>query len=144
MAKNAPSACNRQSWRTYVFTNKKLIEEILLTQGGNRGFGHLANKLIVISGNVSVFGGSHERNQVFIDGGIYAMNVLYALHFNEIAACILNCSFDIEYDQKLRKLCGIKDSEVFITMIACGLPVDSFKVALSPRKDLSQTNCIIN
>ena len=133
LARNTPSACNRQSWRTHIFSKKEIINEILSVQGGNRGFGHLANKIIVITGELGVFGHAFERNQVFVDGGMYAMNLLYALHHNKIAACILNCSTTHNKDKKLRKLCQIADSEVFIAIIACGIPPDTFRVASSPR-----------
>ena len=142
LSSNAPSACNRQSWRTYLITKSSEIEEILSAQGGNRGFGHLANKLIIITSELSAFGSLSERNQAFIDGGIYAMNILYSLHYHEIAACILNCSFSDDKDRKMRKLCDINDSEVFIAMIACGIPPDEFKIACSKRYDINKTNTI--
>lgn len=143
LSRKTPSACNRQCWRTYVYTDKNQIGEILNEQGGNRGFGHLANKLIVICSDLSLFTRDFERSQAYIDGGMYAMNVLYALHCQQIAACILNCSNWPEKDIKLRKLCGIKDREVFIAMVACGIPPKNFKVAISKRYKLESTNTII-
>ena len=142
-AKTTPSACNRQCWRTYLYTNKKQINAILEVQGGNRGFGHLADKLIVIAAETGVFTDVGERNQAFIDGGMYAMNLLYALHHQKIATCILNCSNTIEKDIKLREVCNIKESEVFIALIACGNPPENFKIAASKRYDLSNTNTVI-
>jgi nitroreductase len=144
IAKKTPSACNRQSWRTHVYSDKNKIKEILELQGGNRGFGHLTNKLIVITGELGVFGHSFERNQVFVDGGMYAMNLLYALHFNRIATCPLNCSTTPEKDKKLRILCEIPPSEVFVVMIACGIPPNKFKLASSPRYDINHTNEFVN
>ncbi|MDP4276036.1 MAG: nitroreductase family protein [Bacteroidota bacterium] len=142
LARTAPSACNRQCWRTYVFENKDQINSILIIQGGNRGFGHLVNKLIVITAEVGVFANVGERNESFIDGGIYAMNVLYALHYYKIGACMLNCSNTIEKDLTLRKLCDIRESEVFIAMISCGIPPENFRIALSKRYDLGKTNTL--
>lgn len=136
IAMSAPSACNRQSWRPYVFSDKDQISKILQLQGGNRGFGHLANKLILIAGEIGVFGGFGERNACYVDGGMYAMNVLYGLHANKIAACILNCSFPKEKDMVIRSLTGMKESEVFIAMIACGIPPEEFRVARSDRYNL--------
>ena len=144
IAKEAPSACNRQSWRTYIYTNRNDIDEILKIQGGNRGFGHLANKLIIITGEVGLFSGSAERNQVFIDGGIYAMNLLYSLHYQKIAGCILNCSVTPAKDKTLRKLTKIKDSEVFISMVACGIPPENFSLTISKRYTIENTNTLIN
>jgi|SRR5690606_14535556 len=140
IARSTPSACNRQCWRTYLFTDKVRIKEILNVQGGNRGFGHLADKLIVVAAEVSVFTGPGERNQPFVDGGMYAMNLLYSLHYKKIAACILNCSNTIEKDKKLRELCGIRESEVFIAMVACGKAPDNIKVAVSKRHNLYTTH----
>lgn len=144
LARNTPSACNRQGCRTYLLTSKENINDILVIQGGNRGFGHLANKLILICGEIGVFGEVSERNQVYIDGGMYAMNLLYSLHYFEIGACILNCSLSPEKDIILRKLCRIHESEVLIAMIVCGIPPDSFKIANSKRYNLEITNTIAN
>jgi hypothetical protein len=143
LARNTPSACNRQSWRTYVFTNKEKFSKILEVQGGNRGFGNLANKVIVITGEIGVFLGNNERNQVYVDGGLYAMNLLYTLHYHKIATCILNCSVTVDQDKKLRAICNIKPSEVFIAMIICGNLPELFKIAVSKRYKIDKTNTIV-
>ena len=49
VARNTPSSCNRQGTRIYVFAKQDQINQILSIQGGNRGFGHLSNKLIIIT-----------------------------------------------------------------------------------------------
>jgi len=144
LARNTPSACNRQSWRTYIYTDKELIGRILHIQGGNRGFGHLTNKLILITGEIGVFYGQDERNQVLIDGGMYTMNVLYGLHYTKIGACVLNCSNSVEKDKQLRIACKIRKSEVFIAMISCGIPPESFMAAASKRYSVDKTNTIID
>lgn len=144
IARNTPSACNRQSWRTYVYSNKNKISQLLEAQGGNRGFGHLTNKLIVIAGEMGVFSYLNERNQVFVDGGMYAMNLLYALHSQKVAACILNCSFDFNKELQIKKMGNIRDSEVLIAMIACGNAPGEFKIARSPRYASAKTNKFID
>lgn len=143
LANNYPSACNRQTVRTYVYTDKEIISSILKVQGGNRGFGHLAQKLIVMTADLGVFISAAERNQAYVDGGIYAMNLLYSLHFNQIAACILNCSHAPEKDIEMRKLCGVKTSEVFIAMVSCGNPPEVFQIAKSKRHNLEKVNKVI-
>lgn len=133
LAQNSPSACNRQASRVYLITEKQEIDSILNLQGGNRGFGHLADKLIIITADVSVYCNFGERNQAFVDGGIHALNILYSLHYYSIGACILNCSHDLLKDRQMRKLCNIPESEVFIAMISCGIPPKEFKIASSKR-----------
>ncbi|MFB6320160.1 nitroreductase family protein [Saccharicrinis sp. FJH54] len=136
LSRNTPSSCNRQGSRVYIYSDRALVKQILKLQGGNRGFGHLAKKLIVVTAELGISHGVFERHQVWIDGGMFAMNLLYSLHFMKIAACPLNCNFSIKKDRELRKLCGIKNSEVFIMMISCGIPPDSFQIALSKRYPL--------
>lgn len=133
VALNAPSACNRQASRVYLFSDKKGIHSVLACQNGNRGFDHLVNKLIVITAELGAFGLPFERNQAFIDGGIFAMNMLYALHVKGIACCMLNCSNTPQTDKALHVVCKTKKSEVFIAMIACGFCPDVFSITASPR-----------
>lgn len=133
LAKNAPSSCNRQGWRVHVFTKPEQIKAILEVQGGNRGFGHLANKLIVVTEDLSISHGVYEKHQVYVDGGMFAMNLLYALHQREIGACPLNCNFSIGKDRKLRDMCQIPAPESFIVMISCGYVPDHYQIASSKR-----------
>ena len=134
--KNTPSVCNRQSVFCHVFTDKNQIASILKVQGGNRGFGHLTNKLIVITSDLNTFFGEGERNQAFIDGGMVAMNLLYSLHYHQLGACILNCSNSVAKDKNMRKVTGVKESHVFIAMISCGHVPDNFLIAASKKDTL--------
>lgn len=135
LAQNTPSACNRQSWRVNLVSDKEKIKDLLAVQGGARGFDYLVDKLLVVSSELGVFVSPSERNQAYIDGGIYVMNLLYSLHCNSIAACTLNCCLTIEKDIQLRKLLKVDSSAVLIAMIACGNPTDTFEVARSSRDD---------
>lgn len=133
IAQSAPSACNRQSTRVYIYTDLEQISEILNIQGGNRGFGHLTDKLIVITSTLGVWGFISERYQSYVDGGIFAMNLLHGLHYKKIGACILNCSISPKKDKLLREKCKIDNSENFIAMISCGNLPKTFKRAYSLR-----------
>ena len=44
LAMTSPSACNRQHVRVHCIANRDLSRRILEVQGGNRGFGHMADK----------------------------------------------------------------------------------------------------
>lgn len=90
IAKNAPSACNRQPSRVHVVVDKNLIAQCLSLQNGNRGFGNLVNKLLVITGDLSSVLGAQEFFDLNTNVGIFIMNLSYALHYNKVAHCILN------------------------------------------------------
>jgi nitroreductase len=137
LANNSPSDCNRQPTRVCIVKNKHTIFEILKLQNGNRGFGQLTNVLLVITSDISMFQGD-ERNEPFLNAGLFSMTLLYALHFNRIGTCLLNWSVTSANDNKLRKILRIPDHEEITVLIACGYLPDEFRIAMSPRLQASE------
>ncbi len=138
LAQTAPSACNRQHARVRCLTSRDRIANALAIQGGSRGFGHLADKVLVVTGDLNDCLGVHERNDAYINGGIFLMNLCYALHYYKIAHCILSCSIGDGKVIELRKALNIEESEVLISMLTIGNAPDEFDVAASPRKPLGE------
>lgn len=138
LAQKSPSFCNRQPTRVHIVKSPAKKEAILAIQNGNRGFGHLAETLLVLTSVISVTKDIHERNENHLNGGLFAMTLLNALHFNKIAACSLNWSVDNEKDMKIRKILNVPENEVVLLVISCGYPPESFKVASSPRKKAAE------
>ena len=136
LAMTTPSACNRQYWKAYCVSNRELGQRILNLQKGNRGFGHLADKVIIVTVNLEAIG-PNERNDAFTNGGMYLMNLCYALFYHEVAHCVLNWSRSPDEDAELRKLVEIPNSESVIAVLSCGETPDEFDVAASPRRDVS-------
>ncbi|MBB3153303.1 nitroreductase [Paenibacillus endophyticus] len=143
IAQKTPSVCNRQSSRVYLIKDKDKIKEALSLQNGNRGFGHLINKVLIVTSDLNAFKGLIERNQSFIDGGMYSMSLLYALHYHGLGACALNWAVEKGKDSKLRNALNIKENENIIMMIGVGHLPSSFSVPISKRKDLNEVITII-
>ncbi len=137
IAQSTPSVCNRQTWRTHVFLDKEQIKEILKYQNGNRGFGEDAAAILIVTASLPYFIGVGERNQAFIDGGMYAMTLVYALHSLGLGTCCLNLSVSPSVDTRLHEVAKIPCDEVLIMMIAVGHLPEEFVVASSPRRPLS-------
>lgn len=139
IAKNYPSACNRQPCKVHIIKNLDLKNQILQIQGGNRGFGHLANFVLIVSSDLSGYRGVNERNAVFVDGGIFSMNLLYSLHFKKVGACPLNWSNSNSNDLKLRELINLPNNQTVIMLIACGGIKGKIKIANSKKNKLIDT-----
>lgn len=138
LARTAPSACNRQHSSVIVVRDRELISKILAIQGGARGFGHLASMLLVVVGELQDTLSIGERNDVYLNGGIFLMNLCYSLHFYKIAHCLLNWSKSDEEDKLLRSLLPISDSKVVLAVVSCGIPPNEFRYCNSPRKDVTE------
>ena len=133
IASSAPSACNRQPARVHIIADKQAKEKILALQGGSRGFGTSADKLLMITASLKSIRWGWERHDPYTNGGIFAMNLCYALHYCGIAHCILHWSVSPSVDRQARSLLGIPSHEAIVLMIACALPPDEFDIAASPR-----------
>lgn len=133
IAQTAPSACNRQPARVHIVTDHEMIEKCLSMQNGNRGFGNLANKLLIITGDLQTILGAQEFFDLNTNVGIFIMNLSLALHYHEIAHCILNWYAMPKEDARLHKIVGIPEEENVVAFIVCGKVPSEFKIAISPR-----------
>ena len=81
LASRTPSACNRQAWHTHIFFGED-THEMLRMQGGCNGFCDDIHCCIVVTADMKGFLG-HEPFQCYIDGGLYAQNLINALHYRK-------------------------------------------------------------
>lgn len=133
----APSACNRQSVKVKLITDKKLVSEILSHQSGNRGFGHSFDKLIILTTDMSYW--NYVTNVGgYVDGGIYLMNLLYSLYYYKIGACTLNSYFIKATDIQVRSILNLPETEEFVAIIGIGNVKDNIVLARSGRKETSE------
>ena len=134
LAQNTPSACNRQGWKIRIASSDKAKTIIEKNQNGNKGFGGNIDKYILITTDSQYFQKPRERNQPYIDGGMYAMNLLYCLHFYGIATIPLSASLTSVQEKNIRTELKINNSENFILIIGIGNYTDTFKVPKSTRR----------
>ena len=134
VAQLSPSACNRQPCKVYVTQDQALKESVLSHQNGNTGFGHIAPALMVVTSDASHFFGAIERNQPYIDGGLFSMSLLYALQVQGLVSCCLNWCVTPATDKRVHSILSIPDSERIVMCILVGYPVAETVVPKSHRK----------
>jgi nitroreductase len=132
----SPRTCNRESRRVYTVYDTAQRDHLLSYHSGNRGFGHKLGAVLVVTVDLREFDMIGERNQSWIDGGLFAMSLVYALHANRLGSCMLNWSEDCHQDRRLRDAFRIPDYEVVITFIGVGQMPKDFEVCASPSPDL--------
>ena len=136
LATTAPSACNRQHVRVHAVDDPVVRTRLLELQGGSRGFGADADKVLVVTADLSSVRWAWERHDIYTNGGIFVMNLSYSLFYQGIAHCILHWSVPPSTDRSARKLLGLPDNEAIVQLFACGQPPEEFDVAASPRRPL--------
>lgn len=134
IAQHTPSACNRQGWHTIVISEKDKVKEVLKNQNGNRGFGERIDKLLLVVGDLRFFNRRRELYQVYIDGGMYAANLLNALYFENIASVPLSASLNMDQERRIRNILQLNEAEIPILFIGVGGYRDKNRTTMSTRK----------
>lgn len=138
LASRTPSACNRQAWYTHVYFGDD-SHRLLQMQSGCNGFHDDIHCSIVVTADMKGFLG-HEPFQCYVDGGLYAQNLINALHFVGLGTIPLSCGFMSNKLNEMKKCFQIPASEVMVVIIGVGEMLPEMKIAISTRKDYSSTN----
>lgn len=119
IALTTPSVCNRQNTNVYVVTEPDKIDRALKAQGGMVGFKN-PPVLILVTNDTKGATFFTERNQSFIDGGLFTMSLLLGLEYERLAAVCLHTMVGTREDFQIREVLDVPESESLITFIAVG------------------------
>jgi nitroreductase len=137
LGQSAPSQCNRQASKVHFYQDRRRIAELLSLQGGANGFSHTVGNLIIVTSSLPAWGGPNQRNQPYVDGGIFVATLILGFASLGYATCPLNLAVSNSVEKKIRKAGGIPHNERLIAMIAVGKPAgDIARAASSPRMPL--------
>lgn len=138
IAMKTPSVCSRQAWHVYHLDERSNIDTALSFQNGNKGFGHEIPCLLLVTVDLRAFDNLQERYQGWIDGGMFSMSLILALHSLGYSSCCLNWSKGVVDDINIRKKMSISANHNLVMMIAVGKPKSLIKVCASARRPLDQ------
>lgn len=132
LAQTAPSACNRQATKVKIIASEEGKKLCCSIQNGTRGFGDKADKWLLITTETGAWSHMHHTSGI-LDGGIFLMNLLYALHYYGIVACPLNAHLSIEDKKVLQLKLGYPSSETPVAFVVIGNAPDKFMIPKSRR-----------
>ena len=144
LALKTPSVCNRQAWHVYHTDEPSTIRDLLEFQKGCRGIEDKVPNLLMTAMDLRAFDSAGERYQHWIDGGMFSMSIVLALHALGVCSCCLNWSRSAGDDRKLRELFNIHPEHTVVMMIAVGYPNDPIRVCSSERWPLDEFHSSIN
>lgn len=137
-AQQAPSACNRQPCKLLVISSDKQKNALLSHQNGNRGFGHLAPQVAILTADENCFFDASERHEPYVDGGLFAMGFILSLREQGVGSCCLNWCVSPTTDESVHRLFDIPQSQRIIMLIAIGYPTTDCLVPRSPRRAIGE------
>lgn len=122
LAQRAPSQCNRQSVRVHCFRGKDAVLPLLNLQRGAAGFDKYTPNLFVITSDMVAWSGANARNQAFVDGGLFSMQLSLACSALGLISCPLNLAVGNLREFRIKRFAGIPQSERLIMMMSFGYP----------------------
>jgi nitroreductase len=137
LAINTPSVCNRQTWHVRFFERPDEIRQALSFQHGSAPFAETVPAVALVTVDTQLFTGIGERNQGWIEGGLFSMSFVWALHGLGLDSCMLNMSQKNEGIDSLRASLNVPDNEIVIMMVAVGYGREGHRVARSPHRDVA-------
>lgn len=130
VAKYAPSACNRQSYRVHIYSGEEKTR--LLKEQGSTAFCEDAEMAIIVTGDMNRYY-SFEQHLMYVDASLFAMSLMYALTAKGIANIPLTQCIRRKTLNLIRKDFVIPKNEMPVIMLAIGYYPEEVKVACSER-----------
>lgn len=104
IAQTAPQACNRQGVRVYyVSRGNSDFQALTQIQGGCAGFSENAAGILAVTVDAGLYS-LGEYPLMFVDAGLFVMNLVYALQYERVGTCILNGTLGSARQKAAREL----------------------------------------
>jgi nitroreductase len=120
IAREAPSACNRQPFHLHVCTDREQIDFVGGLAPGTAGFLDQVHTLGVVVGHASSFRYSRDRHLIYTDSGLFIGHLLPALTALGVDTCVLNWTPDWKKDRHAISYLGLDLSKTIVCLIAMG------------------------
>lgn len=133
MAALSPSACNRQPFEFKIFDDPESTKRISALAGGTAGFSHQIPCLIVIVGRLRAYVHARDRHAIYVDGGLAAMSLMFALETLELASCPINWPDVRNQELAMAKALGLSADERVVMLVSVGYAQSDTKIAASKK-----------
>lgn len=134
VAATAPSACNRQPFKFYVFDEPARAQEIGSIPMGTAGFSHNFQSVIVVVGDLSAYPFEKDRHIIYIDSGLAVMQLQLALDCQGLGSCAINWPDIDRHERRMAKELALEPYQRPVMLLAVGYPKKDALVPYSAKK----------
>ncbi|MEO9327001.1 nitroreductase family protein [Gordonia sp. B21] len=138
LAMRSPSACNRQMVGLRVFDDPTSKELLYRTLHGTGGVDFDTCRMAVVTFDARSLDFYGERNQGYLNAGLFAMTLVYAMQWKGIGSCLLQFGNTFAEERALATGLGLRPGERIAVGLAFGVPEPDGVVPASVRRDLSE------
>lgn len=138
LAMTTPTACNRQMVRLHVIHDREARRMLYDVLHGTGGVDFETANLGVITYDAASLTFYGERNQGYLNAGLFAMSLVLALHWQGVGACLLQFGNRYVEERRVARALGISPSERIAVALAFGNYLDEDSVPASARRSVRE------
>lgn len=142
VALQAPSACNRQSYRFIFYNDAGQAQEIAKIPGGVRGY-EVPSIVVVVAKYEGYF---DERDMLvpFIDASLAVMSFEFALETLGLSSVSINWSQNPKINREIRNKVPLQEDECVVMMVGIGYADPEGKIAYSKKRAVNDVLTVIS
>ena len=138
IAKYTPSACNRQFIKVHYLQEGKMKKNIIDYSYGKGGLYLDGVNTFIISFDENALISIGERNQGYLNAGLFAMNLVNSFHYLGIGTCFIQFSNSVKEEEQIKKINNIPLNERIAVILYAGYYDKKSIFSISPRKDIKE------
>lgn len=134
LAAEAPSACNRQPFWIYQAEDASTAQALAACAGGTAGWVDNIPCTLVLVGDLSNYPRERDRHLIYIDGALFAMQLMLALETLGLSSCPVNWPDTPGAEKRMAKLLKLTPELRPVMLLTVGYAREDGAVAFSQKK----------
>lgn len=137
VAREAPTACNREPFEFLVFDEPEKASEVASIPFGTGGYSDQIPVVIVVKGNLDSYFSPRDRHAPYVDAALASMQFILAAETLGLGSVVINWPDFEPLEAKMAKKLGLEPYERVLFLIGVGFPREDGMVPSSVKKSLS-------
>ena len=137
VAREAPTACNREPFEFLVFDDPDKASEVASVPFGTGGYSDQIPVVIVVKGNLDSYFSPRDRHAPYVDAALASMQFILAAETLGLGSVVINWPDFEPLEAKMAKKLGLEPYERVLFLMGVGFPREEGMVPSSVKKSLS-------
>jgi nitroreductase len=120
VARQSPSACNRQAFEFRVFDEPELVDEIVDLAPGFDPHGRKVPCILAVVGKYRAYFSERDMHVIYVDASLAVMGLVYAFETLGYASCCINWPSLPTRDAAMARFLGLDADEEVVMLLAIG------------------------
>lgn len=138
VARQSPSACNRQSWEFRFFDEPELVEDVASLAIGANGYDDNIPCLAVLVGKQRAYNNDRDKHVIYIDASLAAMALQFSLEAQGLASCCINWPAIPRNQRRMAERLDLDRDESVVMLMAIGYPDPDGTIPYSAKKPVEE------